>query len=103
MSILARGSILATCLATFDQCQNSSRSPLNRLWNARRSGWIRNCEKPGISLPSPPYYPAMCEPSCEEADHQSLEIGGDRGKLPQIRVKEMCYYIIYFNSLPKIR
>lgn len=47
------------------------------------SGWIRNCEKHGISLPSPPYCPAMCEPSCEEADHQSLETGGDRGKLPQ--------------------
>jgi hypothetical protein len=47
------------------------------------SGWVRNCEKPGISLPSPPYCPAMCEPTCEEADHQSLETGGDRGKLPQ--------------------
>lgn len=46
-------------------------------------GGIRNCEKPGISLPSPPYCQAMCEPSCEEADHQSLETGGDRGKLPQ--------------------
>lgn len=34
------------------------------------TGWIRNCEKPCISLPSPPYCPAMCEPSCEKADHQ---------------------------------
>ncbi len=46
-------------------------------------GWIRYCEKPGISLPSPPYCPAMCEPSSEEADHLSLETGGDRGKSPQ--------------------
>ena len=46
-------------------------------------GWIRNCEKPGISLPSPPYCPTMCEPSCEEADHQSLDTGGDRGTVPQ--------------------
>ncbi len=47
------------------------------------SGWIRNCEKPGISLPSPPDCPAICKPFCEEADHQSLETGGDKGKLPQ--------------------
>jgi hypothetical protein len=39
--------------------------------------------EPGISLPSPPNCPAICKPFCEEADHQSLETGGDKGKLPQ--------------------
>ena len=59
-------------------------------------GWIRNCEKPGISLPSPPYCPAMCEPSCEEADHQSLETGGDRGKLPQTPSdRELALYEVF--------
>ncbi|WP_377278971.1 hypothetical protein [Rhizobium sp. R86522] len=46
-------------------------------------GWIRNCEKPGVSLPSRSYCPATCEPSCEEADRQTLETDGDRGMLPQ--------------------
>ena len=65
-------------------------------------GWIRNCEKPGISLPSPPYCPTMCEPSCEEADHQSLETGGDSGKLHKIRMTERWFYMKYFNILSKI-
>lgn len=72
------------------------------LWFVIGSGWIRNCEKPGISLPSPPYCPAMCEPSCEETDHQSLETGGDRGKLPQNPNDRERHLISYFNILMEI-